>query len=670
MTQRLFSRAGLLVLALFTLLVTIGANTLFKGARLDLTEDKLFTLSGGTHSLLGNLEEKAALQLFYSESQTRELPFLRNYSRRVRELLEEYVLASAGKLTLEVIDPEPFSENEDKAAEYGLQAVPLGGAGKEAYFGLVITNDEDDSKREVISFLHPDKERFLEYDISKMIFAVTQKTKPKVGLISGLQVGGGYDMQTRQPSGPWISVSQLKQMYDVTELTGNFQEITDDIKLLVVIHPRELSEQSRYAIDQFVLRGGNALVFVDPNAESDQAGGGMMGGMMMGMGGDKSSSLDPLFKAWGVEMDKGKVLADAGHALSVGSPSGRPVRHLGILGFSKDSFNKDDVITSSLSSVNFATSGAVLKLEGAATDVEVLLHSSDNAMLMEADKFAFLFDPSVLFKDFKASGNQYSLAVRITGNVKTAYPDGKPVEKKPEEETTADKPETPTGEEEEEEEVAAAAKQSEPKTGGDEKKEADPEKAEKQPLPHVAESVEPINVIVVADTDVLTDRLWVQKSNFFGQQIVQPFANNGDLLINMVDNLLGNADLISIRSRGQFSRPFTKVNELERMAEANFYQKEEELKKQLSDTEAKLRELQSKKEGEDPQVLSAEQDQEVERFVQEKLKIRKELRVVQHQLGKDIEQLGNRLKLINILAVPFLITLLVLGFRVYRRRRN
>ena len=655
LTKRLFSKAGLLVLALVTLLLTIGVSQLFKGARVDLTQDQLYTLSGGTQNLLKKLDGKATLQFFYSEKQTRELPFLRNYARRVTELLEEYVLASNGKLRLEVIDPEPFSENEDKAAEYGLQAVPLGGPGKEAYMGLVITNDEDDSKREVIGFLHPDKERFLEYDISKLVYSVVQKSRPKIGLVSTLQVNGGYDMMSRQPSGPWMSISQLRQMYDVDDLGTVFDVIPEDINLLVVIHPKELTDRTRYAIDQYVVGGGHALIFVDPNAESDQAGGGMMGGMMMGMGGDKSSSLPILFKAWGIEMDKSKVLADGTLALSVGSPSGRPVRHLGILGLNEQSFNSDDVITSMLNSVNLATSGAVTQLEDAPTDIEVLLHSTKNAMLMDASLFAMLFDPSSLYKDFKATGTEYPLAVRVTGMVKTAFPDGRPPE--PEKAETGE--DGLKAEEEEEEEPVTEVKESEEET-----------KPAKELPAHIAESMQSVNVIVVADTDLLTDRLWVQKNNFFGQDIVQPFANNGDLLINMVDNLMGNADLISIRSRGQFSRPFDKVSELERQAEERFYQKEEELKQQLAETDAKLRQLQATKEGEDALVLSPEQQAEVERFVQEKLKIRKQLRDVQHQLSKDIEKLGTQLKLINILAVPALITLIVLGYRFARRRKR
>ena len=659
LTKRLFSKAGLLVLALVTLLLTIGVSQLFKGARVDLTQDRLYTLSDGTKKLLDKLDGKATLQFFYSESQTRELPFLRNYARRVTELLEEYVLASNGKLRLEVIDPEPFSENEDKAAEYGLQAVPLGGPGKEAYMGLVITNDEDDSKREVIGFLHPDKERFLEYDISKLVYSVVQKSRPKIGMVSTLQVNGGYDMMSRQSSGPWMSISQLRQMYEVDDLGTAFDVIPEDINLLVVIHPKELTDRTRYAIDQYVVGGGHALIFVDPNAESDQAGGGMMGGMMMGMGGDKSSSLPTLFKAWGIEMDKSKVLADGTLALSVGSPSGRPVRHLGILGLNEQSFNGNDVITSMLNTVNVATAGAVIQLEGAHTDMEVLLHSTKNAMLMDASLFAMLFDPSSLYKDFKATGAEYPLGVRVTGMVKTAFPDGRPPEPEPAKAKSDEAGLKAEEEEEEEEELATEVKVDEDET-----------KPVKELPAHIAESMQPVNVIVVADTDLLTDRLWVQKNNFFGQDIVQPFANNGDLLINMVDNLMGNADLISIRSRGQFSRPFDKVSDLERQAEERFYQKEEELKQQLAETDAKLRQLQATKDGEDALVLSPEQQAEVERFVQEKLKIRKQLRDVQHQLSKDIEKLGIQLKLINILAVPLLITLVALGFRASRRRRQ
>ncbi|MDP0588309.1 MAG: Gldg family protein [Candidatus Endonucleobacter bathymodioli] len=657
MTQRLFSKAGLLVLALLTLLLTVAINQVFKGARLDLTEDRLFTLSEGTHKLLGSLESDATLQLFYSESQTHDIPTLRNYSRRVTELLEEYVAASKGKLKLEVIDPEPFSENEDKAAEYGLQAIPLGNGSQEIYFGLVIRDNSDSTRREIIGFIHPDKERFLEYELSKMIYSVTQKTKPKVGIITGLQVRGGFDMATRQPTDPWTSISQLETLYNVTTLKASDNEVPKDLKLLIIAQPKGLSEQMSYSIDQFVLAGGNALVFIDPNAESDSPN------EMMGMGGGgKVSSLDPLFKAWGIAVDTSKVVADAKNALSVGSPtSGRPVRHLGIFGLDENNFNKNDVVTSSLKSLNFATAGAIQKLDDAETSIDTLIHSSDNSMLMDASAFSMMTDPTSLYKNFKSTGESYILAARITGHVKTAYPSGKPKKESSSEEDKDKESKDKAGGSEEN----AKAKASNATNTDD--KEKDKEKSSDT---HLASSVNSISVIVVTDTDILTDRLWVRKSSFFGQNITQAFANNGEMLTNMVDNLLGDANLISIRSLGQFSRPFTIVNELESEAEANFHKKENELKQELQETESKLRELQSKKEGEEALVVSAEQEQEVEKFIQEKLKIRKDLREVQHQLGKDIADLGSKLKLINILAVPLLITLLVLGFRFTRRRKR
>ncbi|MDD7804178.1 MAG: GldG family protein, partial [Endozoicomonas sp. (ex Botrylloides leachii)] len=240
MKQQLFSKAGLVVLALLTLLLTIAINQVFKGFRIDLTEDKLFTLSEGTHNLLHGLKSNVTVQLFYSDKQTQDFPAVRNYARRVTELLEEYAAASGGKLKLKVIDPEPFSENEDKAAEYGLQAIPLGNGLHEVYLGLVISRDDEPEKREVISFLHPNKERFLEYDISKLIYSVTQTSKPKVGLLAGLPVQGGFDMASRQPTEAWTTITQLEQLYDVVSVKPNADKIPEGLKLLIIIQPKDL----------------------------------------------------------------------------------------------------------------------------------------------------------------------------------------------------------------------------------------------------------------------------------------------------------------------------------------------------------------------------------------------------------------------------------------------
>lgn len=640
MNSKLFSKTGLVLLAITVLFLTVIANHLLRGARVDLTEDHLYTLSSGTENILKNLAEPVTLKFYFSRSQTNDVPQIRNYARRVQELLQEYVQLSGGKLSLEIVDPEPFSEQEDEAAGYGLQAVPISRAGQTFYMGLVALSDAGENtdkgsaKKEMIRFLSPDKERFLEYDVSNLIYNVTRTAKPKLGLMSTLPVsGGGYDMATRQPQQPWMSISQLEKLYKVENLSLDTVQIPDDISLLVLIQP-DLKPEARYAVDQYVLKGGHVLVFLDPYAET--VGGGMPG-MAAGMGGGNSQSayLDDLLNAWGVEMVKDRFVADDKYALTVGNNMGRPVRHLGILGYGKDNFNTKDIVTSNLKSVNLSSAGGLELKDNASVVFEPLLQSSQEAGLLDTSKLTMMFDPKVLFKDFQPTGEQYTIAARVTGKVKTAFPDGRP-------------------------------KPSENKDTDSEDKDDKPK--EEKPFPaQLMESQKPANIILFADTDVLSNRLWVQVSQFFGQQIANPFANNGDMVKNMVDNLMGHGDLISIRSRGQFSRPFTRVDELERQAQARFMKTEEELNQQLQATESRLMELQRQKQGKDAFVMSAEQTQEVAKFKQEKLKIRKQLRDVQHQLNQDIERLGTELKLINILLVPALLTVFALFWRARRR---
>ena len=656
MNNRLFSKAGLVVLALTTLALTILVQTLFRGTRLDLTEDQLYTLSQGTRNLVSKLDEPVTLKFYFSRQQTEGIPQIRNYANRIQELLQEYAQASGGNIKLDIIDPEPFSEQEDEAAGYGLQAVPLSMGGKEIYMGVVaiagqssgsdkIEGAQEKPKQELISFFSPDKERFLEYDISHLIYTVTQKTKPKLAVISSIPVsGGGFDMATRQPSQPWMSISQLSKLYQVQNLGLSVSSIPDDISLLVLVLP-DLSPETQYAVDQYVLRGGHALIFLDPYAEA--AGGGMQA---MGMGGGTQSAyLERLLGAWGVEMVNGKFVADEKNALTVGNGSGRSVRHLGIMGLGPDNMNSRDAVTGNLKTLNFASAGALQLKEGATVSFEPLVQSSDRSALLDASQLAMMFDPKTLYKEFNPTGDLYTLAARITGSVKTAFPDGKPKA----EET---KPEQSDSSEIEEEEQEGDSVLPEGKV---------------EDHPQLLASEKPVNIIVVSDTDVISNRLWVQVANFFGQQVASPFASNGDMVVNMVDNLTGNADLISIRSRGQFSRPFTRVDELERQAQARFLKTEEELSQQLQTTENRLMELQMQKQGQgkEAMVLSAEQTQELQKFQQEKLKIRKQLRDVQHQLNRGIDRLGSQLKMVNILLIPVLLTIVALFWKLRRRKR-
>lgn len=619
-----FSKAGLIGLVVIVLIVTGVINLVFKSLRIDLTEDNLYTISDGTRNILNTLEKPITLRFFYSDKQTEDMPQLRNYAKRVRELLDEYTLKAGGNIKLEVIDPEPFSEEQDKAAEYGLQAARLRVGSPEIYFGLVAQTEGD--KKEVISFFQNEREEFLEYDLSQLIYKLGRSGSAKVGVISSLSAQGSINPVTREPTAGMVAVTQLEEQFEVTYLDAGADKIDQDIAILLLIHPKELSEQTQYAIDQFALKGGNLLVFVDPNSDKERYQNHRVS--------DTASNLDKLFEAWGFEMEKEKVIADSGyaHTLNPGNNM-RPVRHLGVLGIRKETLSQEDVITKNLESINLATAGSLKPKEGATTQFVPLVQSSHQAMLMDSERFKFLFDPSVLFNDFKASGESYTIAARVFGPAKTAFPDGfkapDPVEE----------------------------------SSGAEKTENVNEKHE-----HLSKSTQDINVLVFADTDILTNELWVRVQNFFGRQMASPFADNGAFLVNAVDNMQGNADLISIRTRGRFSRPFVKVDALKREAEADFRVKEEALQDRLQKTEVKLGELQQQKEGEEILNLSPEQQQEVENFQREKLKIRKELREVQHQLNKDIENLGTQLKLINIALVPFLLTILALFVRLYRKR--
>ncbi|MCY4471625.1 MAG: Gldg family protein [Kistimonas sp.] len=660
MTNKLFSRAGLIVLAVTAIVVTTLFNFVFRGVRLDLTQDQLYTLAPGTARLLKQLPEPIQLKFYFSRAQTDDIPQVRNYARRIQELLREYVQASDGRVTLEVIDPIPFSEQEDEAAGYGLQAVPLSGGAKTLYMGLVAVRgsdaqtDNQGKAMEAIAFLSPEKERFLEYDISNLVYSVGQTKKPRLGLISALPVrGGGFDLASQQAAQPWVSISQLEKMYDVQDLGTSVTDIPEDITQLVLVLP-ELPQETLYAVDQYILRGGNALIFLDPQAESGT--GGLWGGS-----GKSTSYLKPLLDAWGLEMVPDRFVADARHALSVNTASGRAVAHLGLLGYDPENFDQGDAVTGNLKAVNFASAGALRKKDDqAAISFEPLIRSSGQAALLDASQLQGLTDPRSLYRTFQPTGDRYVLAARVSGSLKTAFPQGRPAASGEDSDAASQEKEggmEKTAATDPAEKPAAGKRDADQKEGSDNKENA----------AHLAASIKESNIILVSDTDVLSNRLWVQVRQFFGQSLAQPFANNGDMLVAMVDNLAGNKDVISIRSRGQFSRPFTRVNALERSAQARFLKTEEELNNQLELTENKLRQLQDSKKGQDSLVLSKEQTAELEKFQQEKLRIRKQLRQVQLQLNQEIANLGIWLKMLNILSVPVLLTGLALFWR-WRRR--
>ena len=628
---RLSSTLMLVVIFGIFFAFTMLNNALFSSARIDLTENKLYTLTLGTRDLIAEIDEPIKFRFFFSQRASEDLTALRAYARRVQELLEEYQALSGGSINLEIIDPEPFSEEEDLAAQFGLQSVPVNNAGDELYFGLVGTNSVDDQL--IISFFQPDKEEFLEYDISRIIHQLNSSRKPKVGLLSSLKIQGDIDTSTFQTTPAWVVIDQLTQQYEVVDVAMDATELPRDMQLLIIVHPKSLSDATLFAIDQFAMAGGRVLLFVDPLAEMERRPPGAMP--------TEPASDFSLLSNWGMQLRADTVLADSAAALNVGGSNGQSVRHLGILGLSAENFNSDDVSLASLESINVTTSGILDMVGRPESRIDILIQSSENAMPMASTEFQSLTDPEQLLKTFVPTGKRYTIAARISGKAVTAYPGGVDVETVPEAEA----------------EVEGQGQGQVESTRDTQLHQA------------VLTGTDKLNVIVVADTDILTDRLWVQVQNFFGQTIASPWANNGDFVLNSVDNLLGGSELISIRSRGRFSRPFTVVESLRLAAQSKYQKSADTLQRELEETEAELNEVESSQSDQNLLALSPEQEQAITQFQDEKLRIRKQLRDVRHQLDKDIEGLGATLKLINIIVLPLLLVLVIYAMRYTRGAR-
>jgi ABC-type uncharacterized transport system involved in gliding motility auxiliary subunit len=618
-------RAGLISVAIIFIIAVSVSNTLLRGMRLDLTENSLYTLSDGTKNILGNIEAPINLNFFYSDRATANVPQLRTYAGRVGEMLEEFVEHSDGQLRLTFIDPLPFSEEEDQAAAFGLQAVSLSGATDAIYLGVAATNSADDE--EIIAFLDPGKETFLEYELARLVDTLAHPQRPVIGLLSSLPVRGGFDPMTRQRSEPWVVMSQIEPLFDIRELAATTARIDPDIAVLFIIHPKALPDTTLYAIDQFILRGGRALLMVDPYAEADippQDPNNPAAAMLA----SHASNLNRLIEAWGLSVSTNEYIADDQFALQVTGMDRRPIRHIGLLGINQTGIDRSDIISAQLRSLNIGYPGFITVANDAPVTITPLIVSSDLAAPLATDGLAFIRDPAQLRQGFAPTGQRYTLAARIQGTVPSAFVDGPP----------------------------------EGFTTGD--------NTEQNNNPHLIASNQPINVILIADTDILTDRLWAQVQDFFGQRVATAFADNGAFIINSLDNLTGSGDLISIRARATSTRPFTRVQNLRIEAESRFRETEEQLQQDLRDTEARLGELQANREDAGTMILSPEQEAEVQRFQDQRLQIRKELRQVQRNLDQQIETLGTWLKVINIGLMPLMITVLSIVLLLLRRRRS
>ena len=604
-----FSVNLFLISVVFIALVFIN-NQLLSSARLDLTENQVYSLSQGSKQVLKEIEEPINLYFFFSDKASKNMTSLRNYANRVESLLSEYETFANGKLKLQVLDPQAFSEQEDQADQFGLTAANIGAAGEAIYMGLAATNALDEKK--VIAFFDPQKEGFLEYEISKLIYQLSEPEPVNITLITDLVLKGGQNPMTGQVDPPWTFLTQLEELYTVEKFTSETISLPVNTDVLMLVHPKEYSDALLFAIDQYALSGGKILAFLDAHNESDQ-----MAIMVGPMPSVSSSNLERLINAWGVNFDSDNVLLDAMAGLDIRTQEGGVTRHFGFVGFTTDQLDRDDVLTSNLEVLNGASFGVFSQIEGSETNWTPLVKSTLNSDLMGTGTYAMTQDPEQLAKAYQSDNQAYVLAARLSGPAKSAF-------------------------------------------------EQTPEEIEPTEIVKLTDN---LNVILVGDTDMLADRFWMQQPNFFGQTIYTPFANNGDFITNAIENLGGSDALISIRSRGVFSRPFSKVDELTVIAEQKFREQEEILQKQLEETEQQLLQLQNQQVEVGALIISPEQQSAIDEFMQKKVTIRKSLRDVRHQLDKDIESLGNWLKLVNIAIAPFILILLLALLRVFFRTK-
>lgn len=621
--KKLLSLGGLALVLVLFLVANILFNALFTSTRFDLTENKLYTLSPGAKGVLQKLNDPVKLKFYFSRkllSESDAAPLI-GYGDRVRELLEEFVASSGGKLALEVFDPEPFSEEEDRAVGFGLQGAPISASGEKIYFGLAATGTTD--KEETIPFFDQRKEESLEYDVTKLVYNLSNPTKKVVGLITKLPLEGDMMARMRNPRAApeeWAILEQIRSQFELRTLNDGVETIEPGIDVLLVVHPQQLAQETLYAIDQYVLGGGKALVFVDPHCEAQQVPSDP-NNQLQAMMADKSSSLGTVFDAWGIELKADDIAADRDNALRLQDPNGGgQVDYLQYLGFAKDkgSLSTTDFTTSQLGLLRLGTAGILSKKDGATTEVTPLIETSKNSQRIAKSQVQFGPNPTGLLQSFKSGDEKLMLAARISGSAKTAFPNGSP---KPSDGASP--------------EAAAAS---------------------------LKESKGPINVIVVADADMLENRFWVNVQNFLGQKLMMKSADNGDFLLNALDNLSGSNDLISLRSRGKYQRPFDRVAEIRKDAETRLRQREQELEAKLRDAEDKITQLQRGKEGSQELVVSEDVLNEIKKFREEQVKTRQDLRKVKFDLLKDVKGLGTSVTLVNLLAVPGIVLLFSIAF--------
>jgi ABC-type uncharacterized transport system involved in gliding motility auxiliary subunit len=658
-TGRIALAAALLGAVVFVCINIVSAQML-RNARLDLTEQHLYSLSQGTRTLLAELKEPVRFRLFMSSGLTKQAPQLAAFAARVRSLLDSYVAAAKGNIILEVIDPRPFSEEEDRAVAFGIDGF-AGTRGERLFFGLAATNST--TGRATIGVFSPDREQFLEYDVTRLVSELGRRGKPVVALLDGLGLSGNPMVRIPEQQ----VLVQMKQFFDVKTISGEVEKLPDETRVLMVVNPQDLPERTLYTIDQWVMAGNATLIFVDPYAENqfDPRGGPPI---------NPSSTLEPLFKAWGVKFDTLRAVGDPDYALQTErNVSGRPVvsKNLPWMALRADALSRDEAILAQLSAIVVTTAGA-FETTKEGVMLRPLIKASDAAGTIDAalagDRTA---DPRRLLVSFTKASKPPIIAARLLGTLDSAYPDGLATDRKPDEAKPDEAKPDEAKEAKADEAKPSDAKSDEAKPDAVKAADAKPEAAKAEAAKNggtLKRSTKPANVILVGDVDMLMDRNWIQQQSLFGQQIAQAFANNGDFVINAIEQMAGGGALSDLRGRGVSWRPFELIQRMEADADSKFRAKEQELTQQLRDTEQKLSQLPKAAEGAND-VLTPDQVKAIDGFRQQLLSIRSELRDVQFALRRDVDNLKNWVTAFNVGIVPVTVGIIALGFGLRRPRK-
>ncbi|MDH4293092.1 MAG: GldG family protein [Betaproteobacteria bacterium] len=618
----MYSAGGIIALAL----ILIAGNFIFSAlnARVDLTEGRVYTLSDGTRSILSKLEAPVKIRFYYTQGSAAVPPGLKTFAGRVEDLLNEYKAASNGKVIIEKFNPQPDSDAEDSAALDNVEG-QMTNTGEKFYLGLAVSFLDQKSS---IPVLTPDRERLLEYDITRSISQVGQAKKPVIGVMSNLPVlGRSLDpVKKQQPTEPWVLASELKRIFDVRKVEMNATKIDDDIKVLLVIHPRDILETTEYAIDQFVMRGGKLIAFVDTYAYFDQ-----QPDLQNPFGGNAAgqSTLHNLFKAWGVEPSHGKVVADLTFASGEG-PRLLPT----LLSLNTEALNMDDVVTSQVGTllIPFGASFTIKPPEG--LKQTTLVHTSKNSMLADLIIATLSGEPST--RGFQPSGKEEPLAFRLSGKFKTAFPNGKPAD---------------------------------PFARG---KPVDPVQFEADRKAHRAEAAAENTVVIAGDVDMLTDGAAVEIQEIFGQRVAVPRNGNLAFAQGLVEQMAGDSALINLRSRAAFSRPLTAIKQIEARAQETYLGKIKELEDTLNQTTEKLQALQKGGKSATASggtILTPDQQAEMDNFRNKSIETRRELKEVRKNLREETESLQLWTKVINIALIPLLVIVLGVSLAIIRRRK-